>query len=683
MSKAEALRRLLNPASIAVIGGDSAAEVVRQCRKIGYAGEIWALNPRREALAGIPCVASVAELPGVPDASFVATPPEATLGIIRDLAARGAPGAVCFAAGFAETGTLGANLQRDLRDAAAGMAIVGPNCHGFINYLDGVALWPDEHGSRRCERGVALIAQSGNIAINLTMQQRGVDFSYVISVGNNSALGAQDYIDALLADPRVTAIALHIEGLADVAAFSAAALRALEAGVPIVALKAGRSRRGAEITMSHTGSLAGSDRLYTALFERLGVARCHTVAQFLETMKFVSRVGPLPAATIGSMSCSGGDASIVADNAEALGIETPPFSAASAGRLRDLLGPNVSVANPLDYHLYIWGDEAKLTTCFTEVLGNRYACSLLVLDYPPGEGNDDARWQVAERALGAAVAATGERAVIVSSLPETMSETVRERLKAAGITPMQGIEDCLFAIRAAAAIGAAQARAAEIRPVMPVAPTAGEPTLLDEWRSKAELAAAGLATPAGRLCAAGELQAAAAAIGYPLVLKGVAEGLAHKSEAGAVIVGIRDDAELAAAAVRLAGRFERLLVEAQAGPTVAELIVGISRDPVFGLTLLVGSGGVHVELMEDTVSLLLPVGRADIVAALGKLKAATLIAGFRGAAAGDFDATVEAIESVAAYAVAHAEQLVELDVNPLIVTPTAAIAADALVRTCR
>ena len=280
------------------------------------------------------------------------------------------------------------------------------------------------------------------------------------------------------------------------------------------------------------------------------------------------------------------------------------------------------------------------------------------------------------------VAATGQRAVIVSSLPETMSETVRERLKSAGITPMQGIEDCLFAIRAAATVGAAQARAADIRPVMAFMPAAGEPVLLDEWQSKAELAAAGVAIPAGRLCSAAELQEAAALIGYPLVLKGVAEGLAHKSEAGAVIVGIRNERELAAAAVQFAGRFERLLVEAQAGPTVAELIVGVSRDPVFGLTLLIGSGGVHVELIDDTVSLLLPVSRADIVAALGRLKAAKLIAGFRGAAAGDFDAAVAAVESVAAYALGHADRLAELDVNPLIVTPTAAVAADALIRAC-
>ena len=198
-------------------------------------------------------------LPGVPDASFVAAPPQASLQIIAELSARGAPGAVCFAAGFAESGTAGEALQAQLREAAGDMAVIGPNCHGFLNYLDGVALWPDEHGGQRAERGVAMITQSGNIALNLTMQQRSIDFSYVISIGNNSALGLHDYIEMLLDDSRVSAIALHIEGIQDIAGFSAAAILALQKGVPIVALKTGRSSLGAEITMSHTGSLAGSD----------------------------------------------------------------------------------------------------------------------------------------------------------------------------------------------------------------------------------------------------------------------------------------------------------------------------------------------------------------------------------------------------------------------------------------
>ena len=239
MTKKEALRRLLQPKTVAVFGGNSAVAVVRQCKAIGFDGEIWAVSPSRTEMGGIPCVASIADLPGIPDASFVAAPPQASLQIIAELSALGAPGAVCFAAGFGEAGAEGEALQKQLREAIGDMAIIGPNCYGFVNYLDGVALWPDEHGGQRTQRGVALITQSGNIALNLTMQKRSLDYAYVISIGNNSTLALADYIELLLDDPRVTAIGLHIEGLRDIAGFSRAAIAALNKGIPIVALKTG------------------------------------------------------------------------------------------------------------------------------------------------------------------------------------------------------------------------------------------------------------------------------------------------------------------------------------------------------------------------------------------------------------------------------------------------------------
>lgn len=680
MARKDSLRHLLQPKTVAIFGGDSAVKVIRQCQAIGYAGEIWAVNPTRAELGGIPCMASIDDLPGVPDASFVATPPESSLEIVAQLAERGAPGAVCFAAGFAESGGAGEALQERLKEAAGDMAVIGPNCHGYLNYLDGVALWPDEHGGKRCERGVALITQSGNIALNLTMQQRSIDFAYVISVGNNSALELCDYVDMLLDDARVTVIALHIEGIRDIAGFSAAAVRALQKGVPIVALKTGRSSLGAKITLSHTGSLAGSDRLYSALFERLGVARCDSVPQFLETMKFLSVVGPLDANTLGSMSCSGGEASLVADRAERLGVDMPPLTEKSVDGLQEVLGPRVKVANPLDYHLYIWGDYVQLNACFAQFLGNEYACTLLVLDYPPHEGADQSNWITTERALIDAVAQTGQRAVVVASLPETLPADARARLAAAGIAPMQGIEDCLFAVRAAVGIGQRQKLADKVTPIRAVPVVSGDIETLDEVSSKAELAKFGVAIPAGKLCAAGDVAAAAEAVGFPVVVKAVARDLAHKSEAGAVAIGLADADAVQAATDMMAQSFDRFLVEAMAGPTVAELIVGISRDPSFGLTLLLGSGGTLVELIDNTVSLLLPVARADIAQAIQALKVGQIIGGFRGGATGDMDAVLDAVEAIVRYAEANSEQLLELDVNPLLVTPDSAIAVDAFIR---
>jgi len=680
MARKDSLRRLLQPKTVAVFGGDSAVAVIRQCQAIDYAGEIWAVNPTRSDLAGVPCVASIDDLPGVPDASFVAAPPEASLAIIGELAERGAPGAVCFAAGFAETGEVGGALQVKLQAAARDMAVIGPNCYGFLNYLDGVALWPDEHGGQRVKRGIALITQSGNIALNLTMQQRSVDFAYVISIGNTSSLGLHDYLDMLLDDPRVSAIALHVEGIRDITRFSEVAIQALRKGVPIVALKTGRSTRGAEITMSHTGSLAGSDRLYSTLFKRVGVARCDTVPQFLETMKFLSIVGPLQTSTLGSMSCSGGEASLVADHAAALGIEMPALSAESTNALQNLLGARVNVANPLDYHLYIWGDYDQLYACFARFLSNGYGCSLLVLDYPSYLGADQSKWLITERALIDAVAETGQRAVVVASLPETLPADARQRLAAAGIAPMQGIEDCIFAVRAAAECGMRREVVDSIVPVNSASIIMGKVETLDEVASKAALAKHGLVVPTGKVCEADQTAAVATEIGFPVVLKAVSKELAHKSEAGAVAVNLQDAAAVLAATEAMGEQFDRFLVEAMAGPTVAELIVGVNRDTSFGLSLLIGAGGTLVELLDNTVSLLLPASREDIKAAVKSLKIARVIDAYRGGPAGDLDAVLDAIEAIARYAFVHREQLQELDVNPLLVTPDSAIAVDAFIR---
>jgi acetyl-CoA synthetase len=680
MTRTQALEHLLRPSTVAVIGGDSAAEVARQCQAIGFDGELWAVNPTRTDLGGIPCVASIAELPGIPDASFVAAPPQASLKIIAELSALGAPGAVCFASGFAESGADGEQLQQQLRAVAGDMAIIGPNCHGFLNYLDGVALWPDEHGGQRSARGVALLSQSGNIALNLTMQQRSLEFAYVISIGNNSMLALHDYIEMLLDDSRVAAIGLHIEGIQDIAGFSVAAIHALQKGVPVVALKTGRSSLGAEITLSHTGSLSGSDRLYSALFKRVGVARCDTVPQFLETLKFLSIVGPLNRNTIGSMSCSGGEASLVADCADRLNLELPALSEESTSQLQELLGPRVNVTNPLDYHLYIWGHYQQLQQCFATFLGNDFACTLLLLDYPPGEGADQSNWKVAEQALLDAVTATGQRAVVVASLPETLPADARGRLITAGIAPMQGIEDCVFAVRAATLVAAAQARASEIMPALARIDVSGEAHSLDEVASKKVIAEHGVTVPAGKVCNADETVMAADAIGYPVVLKAVSGELAHKSEAGAVAVALSHAAAVQEATDRMATQFDRFLVEAMAAPTVAELIVGISRDNSFGLSLLIGAGGTLVELVDDTVSLLLPVSRDDIAGAINSLSVSKIIAGYRGADAGDMSAVLDAIEAIAAYAVANNDRLIELDVNPLLVTKDAAIAVDAFIR---
>lgn len=676
------LRRLLKPRHVAVFGGEFAAEVIRQSERIGFPGEIWPVNPNRAQLAGRRCYAAPDSLPEPPDASFVAVPREATVEVVAALARIGAGGAVCYASGFAEAGAEGRALQTRLQAAMGDLAVVGPNCYGLLNYLDGAALWPDQHGGRRMEEGVAIVTQSGNVGISLTMQQRSLPLAYLISVGNQAGLAIADYVSALVDDPRVKAVGLVVETLGDIAGFSRAALAARDRRVPLVALKVGRSALGARAALSHTSSLTGDDGLYDALFRKLGVARVHSLSQFLETLKLLAVTGALPGNRISSISCSGGEAALVADMADGLGLEMPAFTPAQVERLEGLLGPLVAVANPLDYHTFIWGQPESQRACFAAVMEGEQDVTVKVFDYVKPDVCDTADWDRTMDAFIAAQRASGKPAVVVSTISENLPERVRERLIEHGITPLQGLEDGLIALKAASEIGRLLDNGAAVDCV-PVPSDADEgTTTLDEWQSKRALGEFGLVFPQGRLADAASVVEAAEAIGYPVALKAVSPELYHKSDVGGVALNLTSAEEVARAAGDMSGVAERFLVEAMAPAPVAELLVGITRDSQFGLALTFGAGGVLVELMDDTRTLLFPVSKEEVARALGELRIARLIGGFRGRSAGDVAAAVDAIMAVAAYAQAHAARIVELDVNPLLILPEGqgAMAVDALIR---
>jgi acetyl-CoA synthetase len=627
-------------------------------------------------------------LPQAPDASFIAVPREATVEIVAQLSARGAGGAICYASGFAEVGEQGMVLQQQLVRNAAGMALVGPNCYGLLNYLDGVALWPDQHGGERLQRGVALITQSGNIGLNLTMQCRALPLAYLVTVGNKAGESIENLVDALLADARVSVIGMHIEGLDDVAAFSRVALKALRQGVPLVALKAGSSELGAKTTMSHTSSLAGPDALYDALFARLGVARVRDPVALLETCKFLHVHGALPGRRIISASCSGGEASLVADLAQPRGLEMPAIPAAAQSQLAAVLGERVHVANPLDYNTYIWGDLGAQTACFSALMACQFDAHLLVLDYPRLDRCNADSWADTLQAFVSAAQAGGKGATVVASLPEDLPEIHAKALLAQGVAPMQGLPDCIDAIAHAAMLGQVRRNLDHISPLEPAIPLPPATQRLaqarthDEAASKRALAAYGLPIPQGRVLCAAEVLDYAQGLGYPVVLKAVSSQLAHKSEAGAVQINLQDASQLRAALAQMAHLSTQFLVEQMASRGVVEVIVGVQRDAQFGLSLTLGAGGVLVELLQDACTLLFPVQRSAVQAALASLRIAPLLAGFRGRPAGDVTALVDAIMAVVAYAQANASTLLELDVNPIVVMPQGqgVLAVDALIR---
>ncbi len=344
--------------------------------------------------------------------------------------------------------------------------IPGPNedHHRMLNYLDGAALWPDQHGGQRVEKGVAIIAQSGNIGVSLTMQQRSLELAYLISVGNQAGVAIHEYIEALIEDKRVTAIGLLVEGLGDMAAFSKAAIKALSKRVPIITLKSGASELGTQIALSHTSSLTGTDALYDSLFERLGIMRVKSLPQFMEALKFLSVIGPLPGPKIASISCSGGEAGMMADMAESVGLPFPPLLEKQRQELYTVLGDRVVLGNPLDYHTYIWDDEEAQYRCFAAMLkGSQDDITLKILDYPRLDRCDDTTWVKTARAFSRAVTKQGVRGAVVSTLQESLPPEARTTLLKQGIVPMQGLEECLIAIRGAAMIYEKQTQGLEVQ----------------------------------------------------------------------------------------------------------------------------------------------------------------------------------------------------------------------------
>ncbi|MGJ4857882.1 acetate--CoA ligase family protein [Labrys sp. KB_33_2] len=685
MSVVDGLRRLLKPRHIAVAGGRLASVIIRECDRIGYAGPIWPIHPDKTEIAGHKAYKTVADLPEAPDAVFVATPREPTVDIVAALAERGAGAAVCYAAGFAEVGEEGAALQKKLVELAKGMPIVGPNCYGVLNLLDGCVLWPDTHGAERVEKGVAIITQSGNIALNMTMQRRALPIAYVIAVGNKAVGDHGDYIEALLADERVTAIGLHVESIDDVALFSKAAIKALEKGVPLVVLKTGRSEIGSEIAMSHTSSLAGADALYNALFARYGVARVIDVPAFVETLKLMHLFGGLPGKRISSMSCSGGEAALIADLAADRDLDFAPIPPENAARLQELLTDKVHISNPLDYHTYIWGNEPANEAVFTEMLNSGFDLNLLVLDQPRTDRGlvPDGGFAAARAAITRAAAASGARAAVVSSLPENMQEEDAKALLADGVLPMQGMGDALTAITHGVDFTTARAGWEKLVPLRKVARIeVGKARLLSEYESKHLLGRHGLELPPSRIAGTVEAASTAAALGFPVAIKIHSDKIAHKSDVGGVKLGLRSRADVTDAVASMSHLGDRFLVERMVEGAVAELIVGVVRDPQFGPTLTVGAGGVLVEMLKDAAVMLLPVTAEEIREKLMSLRVARLLEGFRGKPRGDIRGTIKAILAIADFAERHADRLVELDVNPLFVLPEGrgAIAADALVR---
>ena len=687
------LRRLLSPRHVVFIGGESAVFAAGQCAAGNFRGEIWGLNPQPKRFGTIPSYTSVEALPEPPDAVFLAVPRQGVPAVVAELREKGAGGIVCYSAGFGELGDDGADLERELITACGDMALAGPNVFGLLNYITGAHLWPFSHGGKPVDRGPAVISQSGMLSGYLLTNRRSVQFSYVIGAGNQSVLGVEDYLDYLVDDPAVTGFGLYIETLRDIPRFAEAAGRALDRGVPIVALKAGRSALAAQTALTHTGSLTGQDAFYQSLFDRIGVARVSSPSLLLETLQMLTTAGAPQGRRLAAFTCSGGDVAMLADCAEQEGLVFNPPDEATERNLRQWLPEIATVGNPLDYTTPLWGHEDTLEKVFSAALAPGYHAALLVQDYPPLDlGEDRPYYQADARAFVRATASASIPAAVCSSLPENLDADTQHTLIENGVAPLQGIGEATAAIRAAAVFGEAldKRKRGGDRFIPACHPIERDPSaLLDEWQGKQLLSAHQVRIPQGEVCPAHDAAETARRIGFPVALKLVNSALPHKSDHGIVRLNLCDTDNIdgiAQEVLSLGSKAlghpaeDRILIEQMANGLIAELLIGVQNDPQFGLVMTVAGGGTLVELMGDTATVLLPAQPADLFEALSKLRIMPLLQGYRGRPKADLDGLIDTLMSVSSMAIDLAHTLIEMDINPLWVTEHGSIAVDALIR---
>src|SRR3984893_9560593 len=451
------LHRLIAPRSIALVGAGAWTDAVAAGNAaIGYSGALWRVHPTRASSAATTYYPSVAELPGIPDAAFIAVPNHEAPSVAGALAARAAGGFVCFSAGFSETGTeSGLKFTRELEESGGDLPYFGPNCYGFVNFFDRVAMMPDQIVGPPVERGVALICQSGTIALTLMFNHRSLPIGCLLTVGNQTRLAVEDLIETLCEDARVTAFGLYLEGIKDPERFARAAALARAAGKPLAVLKSGRPAAAARTAHSHTGALAGADELFEAFCRQAGIARCDTLATLCETLKLFHGGGPLPGRKILVMGASGGDMAMTADVSRALDLDFAPIPQERAASLREVMTDRVTIANPFDIHTYLWFDPPALKRVFSEVLHSGYDAAGFMLDSPPEGEADSAAYDAVIDVFIEAAHAAPTRAALIASLPETISPRVRQRSLDGGVIPLQGQREALEAISLAGGVGAA------------------------------------------------------------------------------------------------------------------------------------------------------------------------------------------------------------------------------------
>lgn len=673
------LHKLLSPKSVAIVGasprdGVAATRVINNLKKLGYAGTIYPVNPRYPEVQGLRCYPSLSELPTTPDAVFVAIAAENAISVIDEAGRSGIRAAIVNASGFADSGPDGEALQRRLVDAAAtsNIAVCGPNNMGFINLHDRICMWTARAIPRLNPGSAAIISQSGSVAIAVSQDERNIGLSYVITAGNEAVCTAADYLQAVIRDDRVGVVMMFLEMIRNPRLFAEAALEAAERGKRIIVLKVGRTEDGRAAVAAHTGALSGEDEVYDAFFRRYGIVRAGDIDEMIETAIVLSKypTPPEPRRAI-VITVSGGEAALIADIGANVGLKLAEFAPATLDAMKPAFPPFSHPRNPVDAWGLGWNAE-QFKQMFDAVVREPAAGVIaLAVDAPGGGGADAHVAQDMAHVCVDALSAHDKKVVFLNNTaPGNVNSDVHKMLDAHGIPYLLGMRPSLAAIAHWLKIEmpAKTTKAAGL--TLPALSRLGEPErfslLAKAGVPMAECVPAQNASEAARI---------AARLGFPVVLKGVAPSLPHKTELGLVKLGVTDMAgvhtayeELAATLSRHAANDDRAAVIVQ--PMVKEgiqLLIGVRNDRQFGSIVVVGLGGTLVEVMNEASLRIGPIDHKTAREMLAETKAAKLLAGTRGKGPFDVEAAVDAIVALSRFAHETADSVAAVEINPLIV----------------
>ena len=701
---------LTAPRNVVLVGASDrpaswAARVWNNLNRFGFAGPIYPINPNRAEIWGVTCYRDIHALPESPDHLVVLVPAAGVIAVLREAAAAGARSATVFSAGFGEANDAeGRERRRALTAllAETGLALSGPNCMGNLCAKSRLVTLSDTRGGRVAPGPVAMVGQSGGVMIftHSVLDERGHGVGYLITSGNEAGLSVADYIAFFAVEPEVRIILCYIEAVADLAKFKAACRLAQRMGKPVIVHKLGRSEAGKAAALAHTGSLAGSAQAFDAVTAELGVIRVESLDDAVELIEAMLHTPTAKGRRLGAITLSGAYRGLLLDAAAKSDLDFPPLAAATDARLRSLLSVGSLVSNPLDGGFGVLSSRETYLAC-VEALDTDPNIDLLLLqeELPRAPGAD--RTETYLRGVEAYVARGARKPIaFVSVLSHSHSDY--SRALRAELPHLSFLNEAGKALRAIdLTIRREELAAGEAQDAAPAAVDEGllkrlvvlarsdRPVALGELQSKELLRRYGIRTPREALASSPQEAARIASeIGYPVVLKIAAPAVAHKSDIGGVVVDLRGEAELVAGWDRILGNlrrhgidaFDGMLVCQQVGGGV-ELVLGLHRDPEMGLVVMAGGGGVLLEMIEDVAFASPPLDRAKARALIGRTRAARLLAGYRGAAACDLDAVVEALVALGRIAVDLGAVLQSIDINPFAALPDGqgGLALDALV----